>query len=395
MLFQPTFEMNYKNMNFSIEELSRYNRHIILPHVGLEGQQKLKAAKVLVVGAGGLGSPVLLYLAAAGVGTIGIIDFDVVSDNNLQRQVLFGTNDIGQPKVDAAKQRLVELNPYINIIAHNTSLQAENALDILAAYDTVADGSDNFPTRYLVNDACVISGKPYVYASIFQFEGQVSVFNFTSAEGETGPNYRDLYPAPPPPGSVQDCGIAGVLGVLPGIIGTLQAMEVIKLITGVGKILNGRYFIFDALSFETKIFKISRNNNNPLNGTHPSITSLIDYEKFCGVERKGKPVKEINSQELEALQLSGAALQLIDVRERDEYDLVNIGAELMPLAGILSEEAGISRSNMVVIHCRSGSRSTKAIKMLEEKFGFTNLYNLKGGIVAYINELRPEMKKRL
>jgi molybdopterin/thiamine biosynthesis adenylyltransferase/rhodanese-related sulfurtransferase len=385
--------MNYESVHFSPEELSRYNRHIILPHFGLEGQQKLKAARVLVVGAGGLGSPLLLYLAAAGVGTIGIIDFDVVNDSNLQRQVLFGVDDITHFKVSAAKRRLLELNPYIDIITYNTPLTSANALDIIKEYDTVADGSDNFPTRYLVNDACVLTGKPYVYASIFQFEGQVAVFNFTDKQGETGPNYRDLYPSPPPPGAVQDCGVAGVLGVLPGIIGTFQAMEVIKLITGTGEILSGRYFIFDALSFETKIFKIKRSEDNPLNGSHPSVTSLIDYELFCGVERELKPIKEINYHELEDLQLKNAPLQLIDVREQDEYNLVNIGAELMPLSDIISHEAAISRDKKVVIHCMTGSRSTKAIKMLEEKFGFTNLYNLKGGIVAYINELRPELKK--
>jgi molybdopterin/thiamine biosynthesis adenylyltransferase/rhodanese-related sulfurtransferase len=385
--------MNHENIHFSAEELSRYNRHIVLPHFGLEGQQKLKAAKVLVVGAGGLGSPVLLYLAAAGVGTIGIVDFDVVSDSNLQRQVLFGVEDINQPKVSAAKRRLLELNPYIQVIIHNSRLTSANALSIIEGYDTVADGSDNFPTRYLVNDACVLSGKPYVYASIFQFEGQVSVFNFTNEKGETGPNYRDLYPAPPPPGAVLDCAVAGVLGVLPGIIGTFQAMEVLKLITGVGQILNGRYFIFDALSFETKIFKIKRSDDNPLNGAHPSITTPIDYELFCGVTSELKPVKEINCHELETLQLGDTPLQLIDVREQDEYDLVNIGADLMPLSGIISNENAISRNKKVVIHCMTGSRSARAIRMLEEKFGFTNLYNLKGGIIAYINELRPELKK--
>jgi len=385
--------MNHENMHFSTEELSRYNRHIILPHFGLEAQQKLKAAKVLVVGAGGLGSPLLLYLAAAGVGTIGIIDFDVVSDSNLQRQVLFCVDDINHPKVSAAEHRLLQLNPYISIIPHNSPLTSQNALDIIVAYDVVADGSDNFPTRYLVNDACVLSGKPYVYASIFQFEGQVAVFNFTNEEGQTGPNYRDLYPSPPPPGAVQDCGIAGVLGVLPGIIGTMQAMEVIKLITGAGEILSGRYFIFDALSFETKIFKIRRSSDNPLNGAQPSIKSLIDYNLFCGVEREIKPVKEIECKELESLQLSGTPLQLIDVREQDEYDLVNIGAELMPLSAIVSNEAAISRHKKVVVHCMTGSRSAKAIRMLEEKFGFINLYNLKGGIIAYINEMHPELKK--
>lgn len=380
-------------MHFSAEELSRYNRHIILPHFGLEGQQKLKAARVLVVGAGGLGSPVLLYLAAAGVGTIGIVDFDRVSDSNLQRQVLFGVNDVNELKASAAKRRLEELNPFINVVVHNEKLTSQNAPSLIAQYDTVADGTDNFPTRYLVNDACVLSGKPYVYASIFQFEGQVSVFNYTDINGDTGPNYRDLYPAPPPPGAVLDCGVAGVLGVLPGIIGTLQAMEVIKLITGTGDLLSGRYFIFDALSFETRTFRIKRSDDNPLNGKTPTITELIDYEQFCGVKRETSPVKEIDCFDLEQLQLKGSPYQLIDVREPDEYKLVNIGAELMPLSGILSQETAISRDKKVVIHCMTGGRSTKAIQLLEDKFGFTNLYNLKGGIISYVNELRPELKK--
>ncbi|MEO5999462.1 MAG: molybdopterin-synthase adenylyltransferase MoeB [Chitinophagaceae bacterium] len=373
-------------MPFSAGELSRYNRHVILPQFGLEGQQKLKTAKVLVVGAGGLGSPVLLYLAAAGVGTIGIVDYDVVNESNLQRQVLFGVHDINQPKVEAAKRRLQELNPFIDIAIHNTALTSANAVNIMGAYDIIADGSDNFPARYLVNDACVILDKPYVYASIFQFEGQVSVFNFRNQLGETGPNYRDLYPAPPPPGTVMDCGEAGVLGVLPGIIGTLQALEVIKLITGIGDLLSGRYFIFDALSFETKTFRIKRNPDNPLNGTHPTITSLIDYDQFCGIKNIDKQVKEISCKVLREMKLKGEDFQLIDVREPDEYELVNIGAEIMPLSGINENEKHISRDKMVVLHCKTGNRSINAILQLEEKFGFMNLYNLTGGMAAYLKE---------
>jgi adenylyltransferase/sulfurtransferase len=385
--------MNDATITFSKEELARYNRHIIIPDFGLEAQKKLKAAKVLVVGSGGLGSPVLLYLAAAGIGTIGIVDFDVVDDSNLQRQVLFGVNEIGKPKVEAAKQRLEALNPHIQFILYNTQLTSQNALDIIKDYDLVADGTDNFPTRYLVNDACVLLGKPNIYASIFQFEGQVSVFNYRYANGDIGPNYRDLYPTPPPPGLVPSCAEGGVLGVLPGIIGSLQALEVIKVITGVGEPLAGRFYIFDALNFESRTFNISRRDDNPLNGKNPTITHLIDYEQFCGVKAVEKPVKEITPQELYQLQVKGEPFQLIDVREPYEYDIVNIGAELIPLATVADNAAKISKDQKVIVHCKMGGRSAKAIRELEEKFGFNNLYNLKGGILAYIDEVQPELTK--
>jgi molybdopterin/thiamine biosynthesis adenylyltransferase/rhodanese-related sulfurtransferase len=378
---------------FSKEELARYNRHIIIPGFGIEAQQKLKEAKVLVVGSGGLGSPALLYLAAAGVGNIGIVDFDVVDDSNLQRQVLFGVDEVGKPKVEAAKRRLHALNPHINIELHNIQLTSKNALELIRQYDVVADGTDNFPTRYLVNDACVLTGKPNVYASIFQFEGQVSVFNYANAEGEVGPNYRDLYPTPPPPGLVPSCAEGGVLGVLPGIIGSLQALEVIKVITGVGDVLSGRFFIFDALNFETRTFKITRRKNNPLNGENPTITALIDYEQFCGMKAVEKPIKEITAKEFNDWQVRGEKFQLIDVREPHEYEIVNIGAELIPL-GTISENADrIDTGKKVVIHCKMGGRSAKAIRELEEKFGFKNLYNLKGGILGYIDEVQPELTK--
>lgn len=380
-------------VTFTKEELSRYNRHIIIPEFGLAAQQKLKAAKVLVVGSGGLGSPVLLYLAAAGIGTIGIVDFDVVDDSNLQRQVLFGVNEIGKPKVEAAKERLQALNPHIEFVLYNTQLTSQNALDIIKDYDVVADGTDNFPTRYLVNDACVLLGKPNVYASIFQFEGQVSVFNYKKADGEFGPNYRDLYPTPPPPGLVPSCAEGGVLGVLPGIIGSLQALEVIKVVTGVGEPLVGRFYIFDALSFESRTFNISRRDDNPLNGKNPTITQLIDYEQFCGVKAVETPVKEITPKELYELQVKGEPFQLIDVREPYEYDIVNIGAELMPLATVAEQADKINKDQPVIVHCKMGGRSAKAIRELEEKYGFTNLYNLKGGIIAYIDEVKPELAK--
>ncbi len=385
--------MSYEDIHFSKEELARYDRHIIIPDFGFEAQKKLKAAKVLVIGSGGLGSPSLLYLAAAGVGTIGIIDFDVVDDSNLQRQVLFGVDEIGKPKVEAAKKRLESLNPFITIKVYNQQLTSQNALDIIKDYDVVADGTDNFPTRYLVNDACVLLGKPNVYGSIFQFEGQVSVFNYTNKEGELGPNYRDLYPTPPPPGLVPSCAEGGVLGVLPGIIGSLQALEVIKVITGVGETMSGRFFIFDALNFETRTFKIKRSPANPLNGENPTIKHLIDYERFCGVKAVEKPIKEITSKELYDLQVRGEDIQIIDVREPHEYQIANMGGELIPLATVSASADKIDRNKKVIVHCKMGGRSAKAIHELEEKFGFTNLYNLKGGILGWIDEVQPELTK--
>lgn len=360
------------DIHFSKEELARYNRHIIIPEFGLAAQEKLKAAKVLVIGSGGLGSPVLLYLAAAGVGTIGIVDFDVVDDSNLQRQVLFGVNEIRQSKVEAARKRMEALNPHIDIKTYNTQLTSKNALEIFEEYDVIADGTDNFPTRYLVNDASVLLGKPNVYASIYQFEGQVAVFNYVNEQGVRGPNYRDLYPTPPPPGLVPSCAEGGVLGVLLGIIGSLQALEVIKIITGVGQPLSGRFFTFDALTFETRTFHIKPNAANPLTGTNPTFTALIDYEQFCGVKAVEKPVKEITVDEFIALQQSGEPYQLIDVREPKEYEEVNMGGELIPLATVSANAKRISRDKKVVVHCKSGVRSAKAIRELEEGFGFEN-----------------------
>jgi molybdopterin/thiamine biosynthesis adenylyltransferase/rhodanese-related sulfurtransferase len=386
--------MSFQDIKFSKEELARYDRHIIIPEFGLESQKKLKAAKVLVVGSGGLGSPVLLYLAAAGIGTIGIVDFDVVDDSNLQRQVLFGINEIGKPKVEAAKRRLEALNPHIKINLYNVHLNSQNALEIIKDYDVIADGTDNFPTRYLVNDASVLLNKPNVYASIFQFEGQVSVFNYTNQKGETGPNYRDLYPVPPPPGLVPSCAEGGVLGVLPGIIGSLQALEVIKVITGVGETLSGRFFIFDALNFETRTFNIKRRDDNPINGKNPTIKELIDYEQFCGMRAvEEKPLKEITAKELYQWQVEGKKFQLIDVREPHEYEIVNIGGELIPLATVVDNVDHIDKDEDVVVLCKAGARSGKAIRQLEEKFGYKNLYNLKGGILAYIDQVQPELTK--
>jgi len=375
---------------FSPEELSRYNRHIILPQFGMEAQYKLKKAKVLVVGCGGLGSPLLLYLAAAGVGTIGLADFDRVEASNLQRQVMFEMEEVGEQKAVAAQRRIKALNPHIQTNVYTGRLTAANAMDIIREYDVVADGTDNFPTRYLVNDACVLLGKPYVYAAIHQFEGQVAVFNYTNNYGELGPNYRDLFPEPPSPEAVPNCREAGVLGVLPGIIGSMQALEVIKVITGVGETLSGRLFIFDTLSFQTNIFKVNRSTGNPLNGTHPTITALIDYEQFCG--SSAVSIKEITPQQLKDWQ-EREDVQLIDVREQYEYDMVNIGAQLIPLDTIQDNINIIDHNKKVVLHCKSGSRSLQAIQMLEQDFGFTNLYNLQGGILQYIDEVAPHLTK--
>jgi molybdopterin/thiamine biosynthesis adenylyltransferase/rhodanese-related sulfurtransferase len=346
----------------SSAEMARYARHITIPEFGVAGQEKLKQAKVLVIGSGGLGSPVLLYLAAAGVGHIGIVDFDVVDDSNLQRQVLFTVEDIGKSKAETAKKRLEALNPYINITVYNTAFTKDNALDIIKDYDIVADGTDNFPTRYLVNDACVLAGKVNVYGSIFRFEGQVSVFNFLKEDGTRGPNYRHMFPEPPPPGLVPNCAEGGVLGVLPGIIGSLQASEVIKVITGVGQPLVGKLFLFDVAAFETRTLKINTQQNI-------EITELINYESFCGLDIEEEPVKEVT------------------VRESFEYEIANIGGKLIPLSTVKDNLDKISKTKQVIIHCKSGARSTNAIKELEELYPFDNLYNLKGGILAYANEI--------
>lgn len=385
------------DIQFSKAELERYSRHLILPEFNIEGQQRLKAARVLVIGSGGLGSPLLLYLAAAGIGTIGIVDFDVVDDSNLQRQVLFTVDDVGQAKVAAAKKRLQALNPHIQIHTYNTQLSSRNALDIIRDYDVVADGTDNFPTRYLVNDACVLLDKPNVYASIYRFEGQASVFNYRHAEGQLGPNYRDLFPSPPPPDMVPSCAEGGVIGVLPGIMGSIQANEVIKVVSGVGEPLAGRFFIFDAASFQTRILKIRRNENNPINGKQPSIKALIDYEAFCGIPRKADEeegaVRTIPVEALQQLKAEGAEFILIDVREPYEYDIAHLDGRLIPLGQIESQLDKIPRDQQVIVHCRTGKRSAQAIRLLEKKHGYNNLYNLEGGILAWAEEIDQQLPK--
>lgn len=375
---------NFEN-TLSPQEMARYSRHIAIPEFNLEGQKKLKAAKVLVIGSGGLGSPLLLYLAAAGVGHIGIVDFDVVDDTNLQRQVLFTVDDIGQSKAHKAKERLSRLNPHIDIKVYNTAFTKDNAMEIIQNYDVVADGTDNFPTRYLVNDACVLADKVNVYASIFRFEGQVSVFNYLQKDGSRGPNYRDLFPEPPPPGMVPNCAEGGVLGVLPGIIGSLQANEVIKVITGVGEPLSGRFFLFDAASFTSRILKISKNPNT-------KITELINYEQFCGlIPSKKNEVQEIDVQQLKSWIDQQEDFQLVDVREPYEYEIANIGGEKIPLAQITASKDQISKNKKVVFYCRSGRRSTEAIQNLLALEDYDKLYNLKGGINAYAKEIDDQL----
>jgi sulfur-carrier protein adenylyltransferase/sulfurtransferase len=372
------------------DELARYSRHISIPEFNESGQLKLKNSRVLVIGAGGLGSPVLYYLAAAGVGTIGIVDFDVVDESNLQRQILYTTEDIGKPKATAAREKLHLLNPHINVLVHMARLTAANALEILQPYDVVVDGTDNFPTRYLVNDACVMLNKPYVYGSIFRFEGQVAVFNYTNFEGLTGPNYRDLFPTPPPPGLVPSCAEGGVLGVLPGIIGSMQANEAIKVLAGIGEPISDRLLLFDALLFETRFLHVSKRPDNPLTGNNPTIHELMDYDAFCGLKeskKKQQTMKEITVQQLKEMMDNQESHQLIDVREEYEYKIVNLGGELIPMGVVEQSIERFAQDKTVIVMCRSGVRSARIIESLEQKYGYTNLYNLKGGILAWAYEI--------
>jgi sulfur-carrier protein adenylyltransferase/sulfurtransferase len=370
------------------EEYARYSRHLILPEVGLEGQKRLKAASVLCVGTGGLGSPLLLYLAAAGIGRIGIVDFDVVDHSNLQRQVIHGTSWVGKPKIESAKNRIHEINPYCQVDLYNTALSAANALDIIRPYDIVVDGTDNFPTRYLVNDACVLLDKPNVYGSIFRFEGQATVFNY-----QGGPNYRDLYPEPPPPGMVPSCAEGGVLGILPGIIGVIQATETVKIVLGKGTTLSGRLVLYDALEMKFRELKL---RPNPI---RPVIEELIDYEQFCGIPQakaaeaeEQSMLAEMTVTELKALIDSGAKdFVLIDVRNPNEYDIAKIpGAVLIPLPDIeqgkgIAEVKALLNGHRLIAHCKMGGRSAKALTILKEA-GIEGT-NVKGGIQAWSREV--------
>lgn len=376
----------------SKEEVLRYSRHLIMPEVGMEGQLNLKQARVLCVGTGGLGAPLGLYLAAAGVGRLGLIDFDVVDTTNLQRQVLFGNGDVGRPKIEVAASRLRDLNPDIQIDTFETHLTSENALDILKDYDIIVDGTDNFPTRYLVNDACVLLGKPNVYGSIFRFEGQITIFGYPD-----GPCYRCLYPEPPPPGLVPSCAEGGVLGVLPGIVGTIQAAETLKLIIGKGEPLVGRLLLFDALAMRFRELKIRRNPECPVCGNHRTITKLIDYAEFCGIRGEEAPapvtsVPDITPRELKARLDRGDDLFILDVREPHEYQICNIGGRLIPLGELSRRAAELDSSREIVAHCRSGKRSAEAVEFLR-KAGFRKLWNLKGGILAWSDEVDSAMPK--
>ncbi len=371
------------------QELVRYSRQILLPDLKLEGQLKLKQGSVLVIGAGGLGSPALYYLAAAGVGRIGILDFDLVDESNLHRQILFVSGDVGLPKSTKAQERLADLNPHIKIETHQCVLNADNAIEILSRYDVIIDGSDNLPTRYLVNDACVLLKKPLIYGAIFQFEGQVSVFNQLLEDGSRGPNYRDLFPEPPPPEMVPSCSVGGVLGVLPGIIGSMQANETIKVLAGIGKTLSGRLMIFDSLDFTARFLKLKANPDNPVSGINPTIHALIDYEAFCNPAHTSgeRNVKEISAKEVKRLLEEGTKIQIIDVREPFEYEKVNIGGVNIPLS-IIEKNAGlIEKETTVVMLCKSGQRSAQAIRQLQQHHGFNNLLNMKGGLMKWREEV--------
>lgn len=379
----------------SQEEVRRYSRHLILSEVGMEGQQKLKAAKVLCIGAGGLGSPVAMYLAAAGVGTIGIVDFDTVDVSNLQRQILHGTSDVGRSKLSSAKDTLLELNPNVNVVTHEVALSSANALDLFRGYDVVVDGTDNFPTRYLVNDACVLLGIPNAYGSIFRFEGQASVFGT-----KDGPCYRCLYPEPPPPGLVPSCAEAGVLGILPGLIGTIQATETVKLILGVGQTLAGRFLIYDALRMRFRELTLRKDPDCPVCGTHPTVTALIDYEQFCGVAPSQAPaaasadaMNDITVQELKARIDAGTRPFILDVREPTEYQINRIeGSVLIPLGEIPQRFRELDPSIEIVAQCKGGVRSAKAAAFLRQQ-GFTNVRNLTGGIMAWVEQIDPSQPK--
>jgi adenylyltransferase/sulfurtransferase len=390
------------------EEVARYSRHLILPEVGYEGQQKLKAAKVLCVGTGGLGAPLALYLAAAGVGTLGLVDFDTVDASNLQRQVIHSTATVGKLKVDSAEIMLKGLNPSLNVVKFNTMLTSANAMEIFKDFDIIADGTDNFQTRYLVNDACVLSGnKPNAYGSIFRFEGQASVF-----ATEDGPCYRCLYPEPPPPGLVPSCAEGGVLGILPGLVGIIQATEVIKLILGIGDTLVGRLLLVDALGMNFRTLKLRKNPDCPVCGTHPTVTALIDYDQFCGIPKPSEVgplevakdqnvtgalvdgIPQITVQQLKAKQDAHENFFLLDVREPHEVKIASLGAPLIPVGSLESRiaEIPVPKDAEIVVHCRSGARSQKAAVILKNH-GFTNVQNLAGGILEWADKIDPSLPK--
>src|ERR1700760_3408475 len=375
-------------------DIAGYSRHLFLPEVGVEGQQKLKAARVLCIGTGGLGSPMAFYLAAAGIGTLGLVDFDVVDASNLQRQIIHSTKDIGRKKLDSAAEKLLALNPALNVVKHETMLSSANALEILKDYDIVADGTDNFQTRYLVNDACVLTGKPNAYGSIFRFEGQASVF-----ATEEGPCYRCLYPEPPPPGLVPSCAEGGVLGILPGLVGVIQATEVIKLILGQGEPLIGRLLLVDSLTMRFRELKLRKNPECPVCGAHPTVAKLIDYQQFCGIVPETQQEKDLKNgipqmtvKELKRRLDAGDDFQLIDVREPYEVQIAQIGGKLIPQNDVPNRLAEIPRDREIVVQCRSGARSQRIAELLKQS-GFSQVVNLAGGILAWSDEIDPKVQK--
>jgi molybdopterin/thiamine biosynthesis adenylyltransferase/rhodanese-related sulfurtransferase/molybdopterin converting factor small subunit len=381
--------------DLSNEEIRRYSRHLIMPEVGVDGQKKLKAARVLAIGAGGLGSPLAVYLAAAGIGTIGLVDFDVVDDSNLQRQILYGASDVGRPKLQAAAERLRDLNPNVTIVPYETRLSSENALDIFRDFDVVADGTDNFPTRYLVNDACVLTGKPNVYASIFRFEGQASVF-----WAEKGPCYRCLYSEPPPPGLVPSCAEGGVLGILPGLLGVIQATETIKLVLGSGDSLVGRLLLVDALAMRFRELKLRKNPDCVVCGPNPTVTKLIDYEQFCGIPQEalmaaaaGSKIPEISVKDLKGMRDRGEDFVLVDVREPHEFAICSLPDSVkIPLGTLPQNLNKLSTADEIVVHCKMGGRSAKAVQLLRDA-GFKKVRNLAGGIDRWAAEIEPGMPR--
>ena len=375
----------------SNDEILRYSRHLIMPKVGMDGQQKLKAARVLCIGAGGLGSPLALYLAAAGVGTLGIVDFDVVDFTNLQRQIIHTTADVGRRKLDSAAEKLKAINPFVQVRTFETKLTSANALDLFRDFDLVVDGTDNFPTRYLVNDACVLTGKPNVYGSIFRFEGQVSVF-----ATKDGPCYRCLYPEPPPPGLVPSCAEGGVLGILPGLVGVMQATEAIKLILGKGDPLIGRLLLVDALGMRFRELKLRKNPDCPVCGPHATVTHFIDYNEFCGIRGEEKPVDaavpQISVEELKQKLDSGEDIFILDVREPHEYQICNLGGHLIPLGELPKRVHELDSSRQIVAHCKMGGRSAKAVQFLRQA-GFQKVTNLAGGVHAWADKIDPKMPR--
>jgi sulfur-carrier protein adenylyltransferase/sulfurtransferase len=382
----------------SKEEVERYSRHLVLPEVGMAGQRKLKATSILLVGAGGLGSPLALYLAAAGIGRLGLVDFDVVAHSNLQRQILHGTEDVGRSKLDSARDAIRRINPNVEVIGHETRLESDNAFAVLEPYDIVIDGTDNFATRYLVNDACVLLGKPNVYGSIFRFEGQASVFHF-----EGGPCYRCLYPAPPDPGLVPSCAEGGVLGVLPGIVGLIQATEALKITLGRGDTLSGRLLLFDALEMRFRELNIRRDPGCPVCGTHPTLTRLIDYRQFCGAEQEtpaeagpavasGESEGDVSPVRLHQWRQSGEPVFLLDVREPHEYEICHLGGRLIPLRQLEGHLPDLPRTQRIVVYCRSGSRSALAARILRSA-GFADVWNLRGGLLAWADDVDATMPK--